>query len=257
MGHIFVNRKTTKMCHHAGEYQYLKQFYKDNEHVHKQDPASVLSMNIDGEQMVAKKTQYRDTDTMFKAVGGVLMWSIHDHIIRPYSYASMVILRVCHEYRWFMSMATDVKSQIKLLETYVELMWAQNATRARHKEAPMTFTEAMAYVKEEISVTFNQAAMADTDPYCTKNKGNCENCKKLQSANSKLEREVQELKSQLEEAAGVGTRLPMTRLTPHTGAAIGVARQVAEDGVRAAAEVLTAQATPIPMETSRMARNWD
>ena len=32
-GHIFVNRKTTKMCHHAGEYQYLKQFYKDNEQV--------------------------------------------------------------------------------------------------------------------------------------------------------------------------------------------------------------------------------
>ena len=82
MGHIFVNRKTVKVCHHSGEYQYLKQFYKDNEQVHKQDPASVLSTNVDGEQMVAKKTQYRDTDSMYKAVGGVLQWCILDHIIR-------------------------------------------------------------------------------------------------------------------------------------------------------------------------------
>jgi hypothetical protein len=30
-----------------------------------------------------------------------------------------------------MTLANDVKAQIKLLETYVELMWSQNATRAR------------------------------------------------------------------------------------------------------------------------------
>ena len=55
----------------------------------------------------------------------------------------------------------------------------------------MTFSEAMSYIKEEIGVTFNQAAMAEVDPYCMKSKVNtCEHCRKLQSANSKLEREV-------------------------------------------------------------------
>lgn len=67
--------------------------------MHKADPESILRTNADGEQIVAKKTQYKDTDTMFKAVGGVIMWAILDHIIRPYSHAGLVILRVCHEYR--------------------------------------------------------------------------------------------------------------------------------------------------------------
>lgn len=94
-------------------------------------------------------------------------------------------------------MAKDVKGQIKLLETYAELMWAQNAMRAREKEAPMTFSEAMAYVKEELGLTFDQAAMADADPYCTKGKTRCEHCPKLQSANAKLEKEVRELRLQV------------------------------------------------------------
>ena len=34
-------------------------------------------------------------------------------------------------------MANDVKNQIKLLETYVELIWAQNATRARYGRKSM------------------------------------------------------------------------------------------------------------------------
>ena len=142
------------------------------------------------------RMQNSEAGSTREMVEGLLNYMAVLHMIRPWDFGGLVMLRVLHEVAFFGPSARTAKEQKELVKEFCEDVMQKNCRRAITGEHPLTYRQAMKRAQEVVAgkngMSFNLQIKAD--PYQSykelKEKG--EKIKKLQEEVARLKKELKE-----------------------------------------------------------------
>ena len=148
----------------------------------------------DDETYLMGSRNYQDCKTCFEVIDSVFNLVDVLHMIRPYSYEGLALLRCLHHVRYYFGVAGDPKSQKLLCEKLISEVLSYNQNRGVQGKHPATFKKCLELSREvAVSSGISQDLLiVKADPYAGKKDplpGSSE--KKL----SDLEKELQKVKS--------------------------------------------------------------
>ena len=141
-------------------------------------------------------TNWSEVGSAREMVEALLNYVAALHMIRPWDFGGLVMLRVLHEVAFFGPSARTSKEQKELVKEFCEDVMQKNGRRAIAGDHPLTYRQAMKRASEVVAgkngMSFNLQIKAD--PYTSHRelKEKDERIKKLQEEVTKLRKELKE-----------------------------------------------------------------
>ena len=191
-----VNQKTIKRLHDRTRLVTTKALASHNcGALGEREMKYKMQATDDDETYLVGSRNYVDCKTCWEVIDSI--WNLVDvlHIIRPFSYEAIALLRCLHHVRYYYGVAGDPKTQKTLCEKLISEVLSYNQRRGLEKKHPATFKKCLELGREVAvaSGISQDLLIVKADPYAGRKDpvpGSSE--KKIQD----LERELQKAKNQ-------------------------------------------------------------
>ena len=192
--------RTLSWMHNSANKMELRHFIHANSKAKRQRGQKIEVKAHESDELggmsVEAYTNWSEAGSTREMVEGLLNYMAVLHMIRPWDFGGLVMLRVLHEVAFFGPSARTAKEQKELVKEFCEDVMQKNGRRAITGEHPLTYRQAMKRAQEVVAgkngMSFNLQIKAD--PYQSykelKEKG--EKIKKLQEEVARLKKELKE-----------------------------------------------------------------
>lgn len=142
-----INASTLKLRHDRSYVLSVNQFIPRNSTILRRSSKKLnmtrkIGSSGSNNMVIETNKHWEPCKSVFEVVTGLLNYVAAEHVIRPYSYEALTILRVLHELRWLSGVSKPGFSQKSALEDLIQHLWHQNTVRGHTQQAPLTFAEA-------------------------------------------------------------------------------------------------------------------
>ena len=97
----------------------------------------------DGHMSVEASIPWAENTVVFEIVEAVMNLVATEHMVRPWSYQGMNIMRCLHEVKFFAHVCASSREQKNMCETFVNEVLGKNVTREIIGKPPMSITECL------------------------------------------------------------------------------------------------------------------
>jgi hypothetical protein len=166
-----LNEKALSWLHSSSKRIDVKMMAHKNSTTAKKSKKEMLNIQTsesnDGTMSVEASIPWEESSDVFEIIEAVMNLVAAEHMIRPWSYQAINIMRSLHEVKYFCHVVKTARDQKDLCETFVNEVLSKNVTRSMTGKPPMTITECLDLAS--IVCARNGGQMADLyrriDPY--------------------------------------------------------------------------------------------
>ena len=195
-----VADRTLSWMHNGANKMELRHFIHANSKAKRQRGQKIEVKAHESDELggmsVEAYTNWSEAGSTREMVEGLLNYIATLHMIRPWDYGGIVMIRVLHEVAFFGPSARTVKEQKELVKEFCEDVLQKNGRRAITGDHPLTYRAAMKRAQEVVAakngMSFNLQVKADTYTSYKEGKEKVEKIKKLQEENSRLKKELKD-----------------------------------------------------------------
>ena len=197
---LMFSDRTLSWSHNAGNKMELRHFIHNNSKAKRVKGQKVEVRAHEGEGLggmaIEAYTNWNEAGSVKEMMEGVMNMLAVWHMVRPWDFGGLVILRVLHECAYFGPAARSIKEQKELLKEFVDDVLQKNGRRAVAGQHPLPYREALKRAGDIVASTNGMSynLLVKTDPYVgyREVKMKDERIKKLGDENIRLKKELAE-----------------------------------------------------------------
>ena len=142
-----LNEKTLSWLHSSSKRIDVKMMSHKNSTTAKKSKKEMLNIqtmeSCDGTMSVEASIPWAESSDVFEIVEAVMNLVASEHMIRPWSYQGINIMRSLHEVKYFAHVVKSARDQKELCENYVNEVLSKNVTRSMTGKPPLSITESL------------------------------------------------------------------------------------------------------------------
>ena len=197
---LMISDRTLSWSHNAGNKMELRHFIHNNSKAKRVKGQKVEVRAHEGEGLggmaIEAYTNWNEAGSVKEMMEGVMNMLAVWHMVRPWDFGGLVILRVLHECAYFGPAARSIKEQKELMKEFVDDVLQKNGRRAVAGQHPLTYREALKRAGDIVASTNGMSynLLVKTDPYVgyKEVKMKEERIRKLGDENLRLKKELAE-----------------------------------------------------------------